>query len=121
MKYIGKANNKVTGQEWSTKEYDSYEVAHRDAEKLANKHIPAGNAFIYVYVVDDGMEDDENIEIKPAGKNFVAVVNGTHYWFGFYRAGYYELRANKYYYRIPADYTMNDVKRALVYCGAISR
>ena len=55
MKYTGKAQNTVTGQEWNTKEYESYEVAHRAAEKLANKHIPAGNAFIYV--VDDSEED----------------------------------------------------------------
>jgi len=117
MKYIGIAQNTVTGQEWNTKAYNSYEVAHRAAEKLANKHIPEGNA--YIYVVDDDMDDDVNIEIKQAGKNFVAIVNGTHYWFGFYRSGYYELQANKFYYRIPADYTMDDVKRALAYCGAI--
>jgi hypothetical protein len=61
-----------------------------------------------------------NIKIEQAGKNFVAVVDGTHYWFGFYRAGYYELRANGFYYRILADYTMDDVRRALAYCGAIS-
>jgi hypothetical protein len=60
------------------------------------------------------------IKIEQAGKNFVAVVDGVHYGFVFYRAGYYELRANKFYYRIPADYTMDDVKRALVYCGAIA-
>ena len=48
MKYTGKAQNKVTGQEWTTKAYDSYEVAHRAAVKLANKYIPAGNAFIFV-------------------------------------------------------------------------
>ena len=28
--------------------------------------------------------------------------------------------AHHYYYRIPADYTMEDVKRALAYCGAIA-
>jgi len=57
MKYTGKAQNKVTGQEWTTKAYDSYEVAHRAAEKLANKHIPEGNAFIYV--VDDSGEAEK--------------------------------------------------------------
>ena len=57
MKYTGKAQNRVTGQEWTTKTYDSYEVAHRAAEKLANKHIPAGNAFIYV--VDDSGEAEK--------------------------------------------------------------
>jgi hypothetical protein len=60
-----------------------------------------------------------NIKIKQAGQNFVAIVDGTHYWFGFYRAGYYELRANGFYYRILADYSIEDVRRALVYCGAI--
>jgi hypothetical protein len=59
------------------------------------------------------------IKLEQAGKNLVAVVDGTRYWFGFYRAGYYELRANKFYYRIPADYTIEEVRRALVYCGAI--
>lgn len=48
MMYKGKAQNMVTGKEWTTMKYDSYEVAHRAAEKLANKHIPEGNAFIYV-------------------------------------------------------------------------
>jgi len=65
------------------------------------------------------MEGSMEIKLEQAGKNLVAVVDGTHYWFGYYRAGYYELRANKYYYRIPADYTMDDVRRALAYCGAI--
>jgi uncharacterized surface protein with fasciclin (FAS1) repeats len=56
MKYIGKAQNTVTGQEWTTKACDSYEMAHLAAEYLAKKHIPAGNAFIYV--VDDSIEED---------------------------------------------------------------
>jgi uncharacterized surface protein with fasciclin (FAS1) repeats len=56
MKYTGKAQDKVTGQEWTTKACDSYEMAHLAAEYLAKKHIPAGNAFIYV--VDDSIEED---------------------------------------------------------------
>lgn len=48
MKYTGKAQNQVTGQEWTTRAYDSYEAAHKAAEKLAGRHIPAGNVYIYV-------------------------------------------------------------------------
>jgi len=57
MKYTGKAQNTVTGQEWTTKAYDSYEAAHKAAEKLAGRHIPEGNAFIYV--MDDSGEAEK--------------------------------------------------------------
>ena len=48
MKYVGKAQNKVTGQEWATGRCNSYEAAHKGAEKLAKRHIPEDNVFIYV-------------------------------------------------------------------------
>ena len=48
MKYVGKVQNKVTGQEWATGRCNSYEAAHKGAEKLAKRHIPEDNVFIYV-------------------------------------------------------------------------
>lgn len=48
MKYVGKVQNKVTGQEWATGRCNSYEAAYKGAEKLAKRHIPEDNVFIYV-------------------------------------------------------------------------
>jgi len=78
MKYTGKAQNQVTGQEWTTRAYDSYEAAHKAAEKLAGRHIPAGNAFIYV--VDDHGRTGACTGFlcpHPAGNAFIYVVDDS--------------------------------------------
>lgn len=58
------------------------------------------------------------MQIEKAGNNLVVITDkGTHVCFDYFRSGYYELQANKFYYRIPANYTEEDIQKALNYCG----
>lgn len=58
------------------------------------------------------------MELKKAGNNLVVITDkGTHVCFDYFRGGYYELKANNFYYRIPGNYTEEDIQKALNYCG----